>query len=184
MGGEPKGLLRIGGPRIIDRVAAALAGAADEVILVANAPDADRWLPGVTVVSDKRPGFGPLSGIHAALNSSPSDLLVLSWDAPFVPGDLLRALREAGEMHDAAIAAPQSRAPWGFEPLCAWYSAESLPAVEAQLDAGDGHVGSLKDHAKLLTVDVSSWGDPDELFLNVNTPDDLMRAEKLAKAGR
>ena len=88
MGGKPKGLELVGGRRILDRVADALRGATDAVILVANDPGADQWLPGVRVVPDLRPGHGPASGVHAALMATGTDVLVLAWDAPFVPAGL------------------------------------------------------------------------------------------------
>jgi len=68
-GGAAKGLERVGGRRIIDRVAQVLAVAADDLLLVANDPDAAAWLPGVPVAADLRPGNGSLGGIHAALTS-------------------------------------------------------------------------------------------------------------------
>lgn len=180
MDGEPKGLLRVHGTRIIDRVAGALAGAADRVVVSANAPDAATWLPSHTRLDDRRPGHGPLSGIHAALEATGTDLLVLAWDVPFVPAALLRALRDVGELGDAGIVAPLSRGPWGFEPLCAWFGAEMIEPVRAQLDAGDGRIGALAARARLVTVDVSSFGDPDEVFFNVNTRADLDRADAIA----
>ncbi|MDQ8155527.1 MAG: NTP transferase domain-containing protein, partial [Gemmatimonadota bacterium] len=66
-GGEPKGLRVVDGSRIIDRVADALRGAADELLLVANDPGAAAWLPGVRALPDVRRGDGALGGLHAAL---------------------------------------------------------------------------------------------------------------------
>ena len=85
-GGEPKGLALIAGMRMIDRAAAALAEASDDQLVVANAAGANAWLPGVTTVCDVRPGLGALGGVHAALHHTTSDVVVLAWDAPFVPG--------------------------------------------------------------------------------------------------
>lgn len=180
MGGAAKGLERVAGARIVDHAAAALRAAADELFLVANADDAQDWLPGVPVARDRRTGFGALGGIHAALESTSGDVLVLAWDTPFVPGGLLRALRDAGELGDATMVVPRSASPWGFEPLCAWFSHAALEPVTALLDAGDGRVGALASRANVLSVDVSSWGDPDDLFFNVNTLADLPRAEAIA----
>ena len=95
--GQPKGLERVGGARIIDRVALALAGASDALLLVANDPLADGWLPGVRTEPDVRPGAGALGGIHAALVRAGTPVLVVAWDMPFVAGDLLRTLRSLGE---------------------------------------------------------------------------------------
>ena len=82
---------------MIDRAAAALAEASDDLLVVANAAGAKAWLPGVRTVCDVRPGLGALGGVQTALHHTTSDVVVLAWDAPFVPGALLRALRDAGE---------------------------------------------------------------------------------------
>ena len=176
----PKGLMEIAGVRMIDRVAAMLRMATDDLIVVANEPSADAWLPGVRRVADVQRGLGALSGIHAALSATGTDVLVLAWDAPFVPGALLHAVRAAGERDGAGMAAPASGSPWGFEPLCAWFAHEALHATGTLLGASDGRVGALAEQLKLVTVDVSSWGHPDDIFFNVNTPTDLARAAALA----
>lgn len=183
MDGAPKGLAPVGGVRIIDRVAAALAGATDGLLVVANDAEATAWLPRVPVIPDARPGHGPLGGIHAALAHAGTDIIAVAWDLPFVPPGLLRALRDAGEARDAVAAAPASRSPWTFEPLATWYAAGALPIVATMLDEGEARMGALAARAAVLSVDVSSWGDPDALFFNVNTPDDLARANALAARG-
>lgn len=182
MGGAPKGLALVGGTRMIDRAAAALRDAADDLMLVANDPSAGEWLPGTRVVRDARPGLGALSGIHAALAAADGDVLVLPWDVPFVPAALLRALRDAGELDNADACAPASGSPWGFEPLCAWFARDALPAVDALLDAGDGRAGALATRARFVTMDATHWGSPDEIFFNVNTPADLAYADARAQS--
>ena len=180
MAGAPKGLEPVGGSRIIDRVSRSLRASADSVVLIANDVAAAEWIPGMTVIRDRRPGLGAMSGLHAGLAATGADLLAVAWDMPFVPVAILRALREAGETTDAEIAVPRSNSPWGFEPLVAWFRDRALAPVDLMIDAGDGRVGALAGHAKLLTVDVSSWGDPDEIFFSVNTPDDLVIANRIA----
>jgi molybdopterin-guanine dinucleotide biosynthesis protein A len=176
-GGMAKGLERIGGVRIIDRVAAALGESCDELIVVANDDAAAGWIPGARVVADVRPGLGALGGLHAALANAREALLVLSWDSPFVPGGLMRALRDAGERADADAAVPVSSAPPGFEPLCAWYRASCRATVERHLDSGDLRAGGWQGEVATVRVDASPWGDPDEIFFNVNSPADLAMAD-------
>lgn len=180
MSGIPKGLLEIGGVRMIDRVAAALRSATNDLILVANEPAADDWLPRVKRVADIQRGLGALSGIHAALSATGTDVLVVAWDAPFIPAGLAQALRNAGESAAAGMAAPASGSPWGFEPLCAWFAHDALHATGTLLGASDGRVGALAERLTMVTVDASSWGDPDDIFFNVNTPADLERAGEIA----
>jgi molybdopterin-guanine dinucleotide biosynthesis protein A len=172
-GGAAKGLELVGGIRIIDRVASALRESCDEFVIVANDDAAPTWIPGARVVADVRRDAGALGGVHAALANARASALVLSWDSPFVPGGLLRALRAAGDTAgvDAAVAA--SRSPWGFEPLCAWYAAQCRAVIERHLDSGDLRAGGWQDDVRTVRVDVSSWGDPDEIFFNVNSAADL-----------
>ncbi|MDP1890635.1 MAG: molybdenum cofactor guanylyltransferase [Gemmatimonadaceae bacterium] len=176
-GGQPKGLQVVEGARIIDRVAAVLRGAADELLLVANDPDADTWLPGVRTVADVRRGEGALGGLHAALShASGHAVLVVAWDMPFASEGLLRALRAVGEQGYDAVVPESELSGRGVEPLCAWYAPSCLPAIARCLDAGDLRVVSFFDDVRmshLPAAEVSQYGDPARIFFNVNRPDDL-----------
>ena len=66
-GGRPKGLERVGGRRVIDRVADALRDAADTLLLIANDPAAHEWLPDLPLASHVRRNCGSLARIHAAI---------------------------------------------------------------------------------------------------------------------
>lgn len=181
--GRAKGLEVVGSTRIIDRVAAALAEAADELLLIANTPEAESWLPGVHTAADVRPGQGSLGGIHAALAHAKTSVLVVAWDMPFVPAELLSCLRALGTRADAAV--PESDSRRGLEPLCAWYSQACLAPIERRLEAGDRRVVSFFDDvnvARLSAHDVRQFGDPELMFMNVNTPDELAKAEEHAAA--
>ena len=180
MGGRPKGLQPLGDMRIVDRVAAALSEAVDEIVLVANEEVAGDWLPGVRVIADVHRGAGALGGVHAALSETGTDVLVVPWDAPFVPAAVLRALREEGEHGDALAVVPSSPSPWGFEPLCAWYAAGALGAIDRRLAAGDHRAGALQDDIDVRRLDVSRWGDPASIFFNINTPADLAQAQAMS----
>lgn len=178
-GGLPKGLERVGGERIVDRVAAALAPVVDELLLIANDPAASFWLPGVRVAADLRPGEGALGGVHAALSAAGHDILLVAWDMPFVTSALLEALRAQGERGDADVVLPQSdRSRRGMEPLCAWYGAACLPAVTRALESGDRRVVAFHHAVRAARMpfdEVRRFGDPAMLFANVNTPEERER---------
>lgn len=177
-GGLPKGLERVDDRRIIDRVADALLEVTDDLLLVANDPAASQWLPGARVQHDLVPNAGGLGGIHAALHHARAPVLIVAWDMPFVPSGLLRRLRELGESADVAV--PESGSRRGVEPLCAFYAPSCLPAIEQSLAEGDRRVIGFHASvrvARLPASDVAAFGDPELLFMNVNTPDDLARAE-------
>ena len=178
-GGLPKGLERVRGVRIIDRVAAALREATDELLLIANDPDAGSWLSDVRTAADILPGAGSLGGIHAALVHAGRPALVVAWDMPFVPGSLLTALRVAGTGADAAV--PESDSRRGLEPLCAYYSPACIAPIERRLAAGDRRVIGFYDDVRLVRLpaaDVVRHGDPATIFMNINAPDDLTLAEQ------
>ena len=187
-GAAPKGLARLGDLRLVDRVADALAGCTDSLLLVAHAPDAHGWLPGLRVVADLHPGCGALGGLHAALAHAATDVLVVAWDMPFVTVGLLRALRDAGrdavsQAAGAGAAAVPLHPDGHLEPLCAFYAAACAGVADRLLQRGERRAGALADavHATRLTApSLATFGDPRTLLLSVNTADDLAHAADLA----
>ena len=188
-GGSPKGLERVDGRRIIDRVAAALREVSDDLLLIANAAEASTWLPGVRTAADVRPGLGALGGLHAALAQAGTDVLLVAWDMPFVSAALLGELRRIGdggsdESHHELrvvdtpdVVIPESDGSRrGVEPLCAWYSQRCLGAVERTLDAGDLRVIGFHEQVRVQRLPVArvrDFGEPARLFSNVNTREEL-----------
>ena len=180
-GGVPKGLERVGGARIIDRVAGALAAVTDDLLLIANDEASSAWLPGIRRCGDVRPGLGSLGGIHAALVHATGSVLVVAWDMPFVPVGLLRELRDAGANADVVV--PESGSRRGLEPLCAFYGQACRPAIERRLDVDDLRVIGFFDDVRVVRIGqeaVARHGDPAMIFMNVNTPEDLGLAEAYA----
>lgn len=110
-------------------------------------------------------------------------VLCVAWDMPFVPTDLLRELMTLIESADVAI--PESGSRRGVEPLCAAYGPACGPAIRAALARGDHRaIGFHEDVrvARLPAERVLQYGDPEVLFFNVNTPEDLVRGEALCRA--
>lgn len=182
-GGTPKGLVEVGGRRILDRVADVLAGAlGSPPVLIANSPDAALWIPGLAVHPDVVPGAGALGGILTAVEALGAAVCV-AWDMPFVPAALLREL--AAGLAGADVVIPESGSRRGVEPLCAAYGPACAPAIRAALASGDQRaVGFHRDVRveRLPAGEVLKYGDPDVLFFNINTPEDLQRAEELCRS--
>lgn len=181
-GGAPKGLLQVGGRRILDRVVESLERATEgSPLLVANAPDAAEWRPDLSVVPDVLPGCGALGGILTAVETVGATVCV-AWDMPFVPAELLAAL--AAGLPSTDVVVPESDSRRGVEPLCAAYGPACAPAIRAALARGDGRAVGFHDTVRVTRLPreaVLQYGDPAVLFLNVNTPDDLERAEALCR---
>jgi molybdopterin-guanine dinucleotide biosynthesis protein A len=178
-GGRPKGLFDVGGRRILDRVVDAVAAVTGAPpLLIANAPDAPTWRLDLDTAADARPGAGSLGGIYTAVAAAPTPVLCVAWDMPFVDAGLLGALVHGSAGWDAFL--PESDGRRGVEPLCAVYGPACRAAIERRLDAGDLRAIAFHPDVRvgILPLDrVRQFGDPGELFFNVNTPDDLERAE-------
>jgi molybdopterin-guanine dinucleotide biosynthesis protein A len=180
-GGKPKGLELVGGERILDRLARVMTAALGEPpLLVANAPEAPSWREDLRTVSDIRPGFGAVGGIYTAVVAAPAPVVCVAWDMPFVSESLIRALAEGLERSDAML--PQSGGRRGVEPLCAAYGPDCRDAIAASLSAGDLRAIGFHDRIRvgiLPLEQVRALADPDLLFFNVNTADDLAKADEL-----
>ena len=180
-GGKPKGLELVGGERILDRLVGVMTAALGEPpLLVANAPDAATWRPDLRTVSDTRPGLGSLGGIYTAVVEAPAPVVCVAWDMPFVSGSLVQALAEKLDRDDAVL--PQSSGRRGVEPLCAAYGPACRDAIADSLTAGDLRAIGFHDRIRvgiLPLAEVQALADPDLLFFNVNTADDLVKADQL-----
>lgn len=184
-GGQPKGLLTVGGRPILDRVVEVVMQATGTPpLLVANAADAHTWRPDLETIPDARPGFGSLGGIYTAVAAGSEPVLCVAWDMPFVTEGLLRALIDGAVTGGFDAFLPESGGRRGMEPLCAVYGPACRAAIERRLDAGD--LKAISFHADVRVGILSGdkvrqlgGGDPSELFFNVNTPDDLERAEAM-----
>jgi molybdopterin-guanine dinucleotide biosynthesis protein A len=171
----------VGGERILDRLVRTLTEALGEPpLLVANAAEAHDWRPDLRVVADVRPGLGSLGGIYTAVVEAPAPVVAVAWDMPFVSVPLVRALADGLATHDAML--PESGGRRGVEPLCAAYGPACRDAIAASLDAGDLRAIGFHPRISLGILplsDIRGLGDPELLFFNVNTADELARADGL-----
>lgn len=176
--GRDKSTLSIGGLTLLDRVFQAAVPLADEIMLISNRTDSTEWADrnGVRVFADKRPGCGPLSGLHTALlrATSPS-LLLIGCDLPFLTARFLRFV--AASLDGYEIALP--RDDHGLQPLCAAYSRTCLSVVEAALAARRLEIHTIHQELNARILERAEWRelDPDaNLLTNVNTLEDLEAA--------
>lgn len=185
LGGADKSTLLVGRATILERQLDALTGLADRVFVVAGDPG--RFEPlGLRVVPDRISGAGALGGIHTALAEAGSPyVLVLACDLPFVGAPLLKRMASlAVEPVDAVVPRP----PDGVQPLCAVYARRLVETVRRQIESGHLKVQELLEaiHVRELSPgDIAALDADGRSFFNVNTPDDLERAVRLAAgAGR
>ncbi len=182
-GKQPKGLEKVGGERILDRVIRALESAVEEPpLLVVNADEAQSWVKRLVVMKDLMPHCGSLGGIYSVVARSSEPVLIVAWDMPFLKVELLKALVDGASDFDVYL--PESNGPLGFEPICGVYSPECAKPIRAALEQEDLRTSSFHKHVRVGTLaltEVKAFGDPDVLFFNVNSPDDVAKAEQLWK---
>jgi molybdopterin-guanine dinucleotide biosynthesis protein A len=178
MGGVPKGLLALGGRTIIERVLAALAPAVDEVLVVTNSPELYAFL-GVPMVGDVLPGRGSLGGIYSGLRAAEgAGALTVACDMPFLRSEVVRLVSGRAGAGDVVIPRVGAR----LETLHALYAKSCLVPMEECLRDGRLKITDFLDRVRVVEVpehEVARFGDPARIFMNVNTPADLARAEAL-----
>lgn len=181
--GRDKALIRLAGRPLIEHVLEQVRDLGDELLITTNRPADLRYL-GYPLVGDVKPGAGALHGLHTALSHARgTDVLVVACDMPLIPRALLEGLIELRGQADVIVPCKAGR----YEPLLAVYRREGcLPAIEAALARGEQRVISFYEALRVLTVkdDDLARLDPKGLaFFNINTPQDLARAETLLPRG-
>jgi len=184
MGGGDKASLKVGGKTILERVLARLKPYCSPVILNANGDPARFSRYGLAVVADSVPDFaGPLAGILAGLDWAAKHASEIEWlasvpgDCPFLPKDLVPRLHAARIAEKKPLACARS-GEWrhpvvGLWPVALRDDLRRGLTVEGlhKIEAWTGRHG----------VALAAWPDqPVDPFFNVNTPEDLAKAEEIA----
>lgn len=182
MGGGDKGLLALGGEPLIARVRERLAPQVAEVVLNANGKP-ERFVGlGMRVVADSVEGFaGPLAGVLAGLDWAAerghAHIVTAAADTPFFPPDLVPRLLLAAENAPIALAATPGEARRNVHPTFGLWPVTLREDLRAALDDGVRKVLAWTEtHGHALA---EFPADPFDPFFNVNTPEDIARAEEL-----
>jgi molybdopterin-guanine dinucleotide biosynthesis protein A len=130
---------------------------------------------GSPVFPDVVPEAGALGGVLTGLERLPADAdfgLFLAVDLPLAPSALLRRLIERAETGIDAVVAIS---PTGAEPLCAVYGRTCLEPIRENVESGQLKMTDFWTrvcvHA-LYPGALEEFGDPAQLFLNVNSAAD------------
>lgn len=192
--GKTKALLSVGGKRILDRIIDVYCQVFEEIILVTNDPASYlEW--DMNIVTDLFPVRSPLTGIHAGLfhTRSPYAFFV-ACDTPFIKKSLVEALIDTIAPRTDAIIPETAQGP---QPLFAVYSKRCLSLIQrhlAQQKPNRQHQRSLQPvlkvqrffeqvRVKKFPESRSREKDPELVsFFNINSPEDMIRAEKIAES--
>ncbi|MCV6586188.1 MAG: molybdenum cofactor guanylyltransferase MobA [Marinibacterium sp.] len=185
MGGGDKGLRPLGQGTILSHVIARLAPQVGAMAINANG-DPGRFADlGLPVVADSLADYpGPLAGVLAGLDWAASigadHIVTAAADTPFFPADLVARLQAAGDgmAHPLVLSATPDPErginrhptfglwPVGLRDDLRAALQDGLRKVVLWTDAHDGRVAMFD-------------ADPFDPFFNVNTPQDLSRAQDM-----
>ena len=178
--GHDKALLSWGDTDLLGHALERLSAVTDDARILAGA-ELRYSQRGVPVVTDPVTDRGPMAGLLAALEEARGrPALLLGVDLPLVPTELLARLLALAGHADAVV--PVSRR--GPEPLCAVYGAGCLDPVRRCVEREDLKMTAFWARVRVQEVgpdQLGAFGDPDELFLNVNAPEDYQSALTLAR---
>lgn len=193
MGGEDKAFLRVNGKKLIESVLERLGAAAEELVIVTNAPE-DYASLGPRLVRDEYPGTGALGGIYSGLAAAGNErCLVVACDMPFLNADLLCYLADLALDHDAVLPylgdvepRPGRRGTAktrDLHPLHAAYRRRCMAAIRRAIKRDDLRTISFLPEVDVRFVDredIEQFDPQYVSFFNANTPADLDQARQLA----
>jgi molybdopterin-guanine dinucleotide biosynthesis protein A len=195
--GRDKALLHFAGRPLVAHALAILRAVRLPAAIAGASPAAHSTLATYApIVLDMQPGLGPLAGICAALGAASTRFVVLlPIDLPLLPPSLIAYLLHHARITGHAVTVPSVN---GFaQTFPVVLDRRVLPALRAELDSGKrGCFSAFQVAAENLGQPIAGIAvellaqsgqvthpfgvAPLRWFLNVNTPQDLGRAELLS----
>lgn len=179
--GSDKRFIRLFGKTLLDISIERLRRVTEEVLVVLGDRE-ELSLKDVRFVFDMERGKGPMIGLLSGLQEMKGQYgVVTSVDTPLVTVDFLGYLKEMACGFDAVI----PRWSRGLEPLIAVYSKGVVPVIRDWvyegkslslylfIERGNFRIRFLEEE------EIKRFGDPEVLFFNVNTREDLARLKTL-----
>ncbi|MGR3792404.1 molybdenum cofactor guanylyltransferase MobA [Vannielia sp. SX4] len=178
MGGGDKGLLDLGGVSLLARVTRRFAPQVEAMCLNANGDAARFDAFGLDVVADPVEGFaGPLAGVLAGMRWAEAQgadhVVSVAADTPFFPSDLVERLQTGAAGTSPVLAAVREAGRVRRQPTFGLWPVALADDLEAALGDGVRKVVQWTERHDGREVVFGS----SDAFFNVNTPEDLARAE-------
>jgi molybdopterin-guanine dinucleotide biosynthesis protein A len=187
--GRDKGLVVLSGKPLILHVIDRVSKVVDEVLVIVSSKDQKNKFEIIlgekaNLVIDKNDSQTPLVGAITGFESAKNEYsLLLPCDTPLISIQIVQFLLDMCTHRSAAI----PRWPSGYiEPLQAVYHTKvTLTAAKTALAQGNMNMRSMIDNlrgVRYVSTMVLEQLEPDLLtFFNVNTPQDLKKAESILK---
>lgn len=182
--GKDKLLEVVGDRPLLQRVIDSLSPISERILVVTaqgqKPPAIQATQTTVASVPDIYPGKGALGGIYTGLTATNSQYsLVVAADMPFLNPDLLQYLVGVATGFDVVM----PRINGEIEPLHAVYSRDCLPSIQEQIERNQLQIRVFLEQVRVRYIEAAEIDrfDPRHLsFFNVNTPEDLTKAQEIA----
>jgi molybdopterin-guanine dinucleotide biosynthesis protein A len=175
--GSPKPMVELGGRPMLARIVGTVGSAGLEPIVVAK-PDSELPRVDCRVLSEPDEPRHPLTGLLTALRSSAGrGVVAIACDMPLVPARFIAWLAALEE--EVAVCEVGGR----LHTLLGRYSPNVIDSLEASLAEG----ASMREAVTALDpfivgeAQIERFGDPGRIVFNVNSPGDVVTAEKLLR---
>ena len=178
--GRNKAFVEVGGRPIIERIIERVSNLGSEVMLITNSP-ADYAHLELPSYPDLILGKGPLGGLYTALTHAQNAyILAVSCDQPFLNPMLLRYIIGLREAYDVVVPLNRESYP---QSMHAVYGKGCIEPIRERLEADRlKMIGFFQDvRVREVAGEEIDRIDPERhSFINVNTPEELVEAERLA----
>jgi len=177
--GKDKGLCQFKDKPLVSYAIEILKPLCGELIISANHFPEKYAGFGLPVVADEVKEIGPMGGIHACLKKAKTQHnLILSCDTPFINSEVFNLLIRNIENFQVVCPAHET---FLLEPLSAYYNTNALSDMEEAIRQKEYKMMQFfkRIRFKSVTIDRELPFFNDYLFLNLNTPEDLKKAEEI-----
>jgi len=174
--GRDKAMIQVGDMTLLEHTYEIASRIFSDILIVSSFHNE---LPGLNarIVRDVVPISGSLTGIVSALLSAETPyVFVLGCDMPFLTEKAIRHV--INESRGESIIIPRTEA--GFEPMHAIYHRCCISAMLRAVHCGHMKIGRLLPFfsTREVPTDPAFFNDGVSVFMNVNTREDLRRAER------
>ena len=178
-GGQNKAFITLCGKTVLDHILDTFSGLFQDVLLITKTP-LDYLQYDIHIATDIFPTSSSMAGVHAGLFYSETPFAFFAaCDTPFLKKEMIQTILDHIEAGCDAVM-PETEA--GLEPLCAAYSKNCLPLIESHIRQNRVKILRVFEKKRVIRVseNVLRQKDPDLIsFFNMNTPEDLKKAESL-----
>lgn len=177
--GVEKHIIKIDGKTILEIILENITQIFSKIIIVSICPYKLKNYQNSKIISVKdNLECGPLGAIYLGLkNSSTLYNFVFAVDMPFISVDFVKYMMEIEKNHDIIVPLHNKK----LEVLHAIYSKNVILFIEENLKKKEYEVKKILDKVNVKYIkreEIKKFGNPEKLFFNLNTKDDLLKLKK------